>query len=89
MNTAYAKFNNEDTFENIAKFSGRKISDLPFKHQASEENVVIEGKIGKICSKILSKFPNKKLEDYLLKMSADYFTDLFEKKRSVKMEPNF
>lgn len=32
MNTAYAKFNNEDTFENIAKFSGRKISDLPFKH---------------------------------------------------------
>lgn len=41
MNTAYVKFNNEDSFAEISKFSGRKISDLPFKLVDSEENVVV------------------------------------------------
>lgn len=31
MNTRYAKFYNQDKFANIDNFSGRKISDLPFR----------------------------------------------------------
>lgn len=35
MNTAYAKFYNEDSFSKIDTFTGRKISDLPFQPKDS------------------------------------------------------
>lgn len=89
MNTKYAKFYNEDSIKNVYNFSGRKIADLPFRHDSQEDKVEVIGRTSKVCASILEKVDRKKLEEKLLQMSSDYFTDLLEDKRTVKIEPNF
>ena len=88
MNTRYAKFFNNDQFVNIQNFNGvRKISDLPFQTENIEKNVIEDDvqSSTSLAKKILNKIQNKVLKQHIAKLCNDYFTDLVENKRTVKI----